>query len=309
MCGTNPPYRLWASFMCDKNATSASRLLAANKSAVHRGFAVRDLFFSLFQQARAALSETAQWPRFTGWFTSQRDLQESTMRRFLLVSTTLITLATAFDPIGMTSSWAADFAPPAVFASSWTGCFIGVHGGGGTQSDSQTGMSGAGGFGGGQAGCNYQIHNFVVGVEAEGAWSNIRTRNDTIVLAPGGMSSRASETNKSFYDVAMRLGYTFFDRTLIYTKIGVAWSNQSYNRVTTNPSGTTTANWVTPGLLLGEGFEYEITPQWIARIEMDMLFFDATNVTFATTGGSPGFIQTVTSRDVIGKVGLSYKFF
>ena len=42
---------------------------------------------------------------------------------------------------------------------------------------------------------------------------------------------------------------------------------------------------------------------------MDMLFFDATNVTFATTGGSPGFIQTVTSRDVIGKVGLSYKFF
>jgi outer membrane immunogenic protein len=231
------------------------------------------------------------------------------MRRFLLASTTLITLVTGFNSIATTSSWAADFAPPVVIASRWTGCFIGVHGGGGTQSDSQTTMSGVGVFGGGQVGCNYQIHDFVVGVEAEGAWSNIRTRNDTIILAPGGMSSKATETNKSFYDVTMRLGYTFFDRTLLYAKIGMAWSNQFYDRVTTNPSTTTTASWMTPGLLIGEGFEYQITPQWIARVEMDMLFFDATNVTFATTGGPSAFIQTVTSRNVIGKVGVSYKFF
>ena len=38
-------------------------------------------------------------------------------------------------------------------------------------------------------------------------------------------------------------------------------------------------------------------------------FFDATNVTFATTGGSPGFIQTVHSHDFVGRFGLSYKFF
>jgi hypothetical protein len=46
-------------------------------------------------------------------------------------------------------------------------------------------------------------------------------------------------------------------------------------------------------VLIGEGFECEITPQWLARIEMDMFFFDSTNVTFATTGGPPPFIQTV----------------
>jgi hypothetical protein len=33
-------------------------------------FAMRNLFFILFQQARAVLFETAQWPRFTGWLTS-----------------------------------------------------------------------------------------------------------------------------------------------------------------------------------------------------------------------------------------------
>jgi outer membrane immunogenic protein len=230
------------------------------------------------------------------------------MRSFLFASTTLITLATGFSLITAPSSWAADVAPPAAIASNWTGCFVGVQSGGGTQSDSQTGMSGIGMFGGGQAGCNYQIHSFVVGIEAEGAWSGIRSRNDTIVLTPGGASSTSTEKNKSFYDVAMRIGYTFFDRTLLYTKLGVAWSNQSYDRVTTNPTTTTTANWTAPGFLIGEGFEYQITPQWIARVEMDMLFFDVTNVTFATTG-TPGFIQTVSSRDFIGKVGLSYKFF
>ena len=133
----------------------------------------------------------------------------------------------------------------------------------------------------------------------------------TIILTPGGISSTATERNKSFYDVAVRFGYTFFDRTLIYTKLGVAWSNQSYNQVVITPpvmATTTTASWRTPGVLIGEGFECEITPQWIARIEVDMFFFDATDVTFAMTGGPPPFIQTVKSRDIVTKLGLSYKF-
>jgi len=215
------------------------------------------------------------------------------MRRFLLASTALIALAAGFSPVAMTSSWAADFAPPAVSAYNWTGCFIGAQVGGGTQFDSQTGMAGVGMLAGGQVGCNYQIHSFVVGIEAEGAWSNIRSR----------------ERNSSLYDVAVRFGYTFFHRTLIYTKLGVAWSNQSYDLVTNTPPATTTANWMTPGVVIGEGFECEITPQWIARIEMDMFFFDTTNVTFATTGGPPPFIQTVNARNVVAKLGLSYKVF
>jgi hypothetical protein len=39
------------------------------------------------------------------------------------------------------------------------------------------------------------------------------------------------------------------------------------------------------------------------------VFFDSTNVTFATTGGPPPFIQTVNSRNVVVKLGLSYKLF
>jgi outer membrane immunogenic protein len=171
----------------------------------------------------------------------------------------------------MTSAWAADFAPPAVIPYNWTGCFIGAQVGGGAQSDSQTGMTGIGMLGGGHAGCNYQIYSFVVGIEGEGAWTNLRSRNDNIILTPGGLSSTSTERTKSIYDVAVRFGYTFFDRTLIYTKLGVAWSNQSYDLATSTPT-TATANWSTPGVLIGEGFECEITPQWLARIEMDMFF-------------------------------------
>jgi hypothetical protein len=84
---------------------------------------------------------------------------------------------------------------------------------------------------------------------------------------------------------------------------------QSYDLATTAPTTTTTASWSTPGVVIGEGFECEIIPQWTARIEMDMFFFDTTNVTFATTGGPPPFIQTVNSHSVVVKLGLSYKVF
>jgi outer membrane immunogenic protein len=181
------------------------------------------------------------------------------MRRSLLASTTLIALAAGFSPVAVTSSWAGDFAPPAVIAYNWTGCFVGAQVGGGAQFDSQTGMSGIGMLGGGHAGCNYQIYSFVVGIEGEGAWTNLRSRNDNIILTPGGMSSTSTERTKSLYDVAVRFGYTFFDRTLIYTKLGVAWSNQSYDLVTNTT--TATADWRTLGVVIGEGFECEITPQ------------------------------------------------
>jgi outer membrane immunogenic protein len=300
-----------ALLQCDKNATSAKQIAGgAQELCILRLLRLPCAIYSfiLFQQAPAVLFEPAQWPRLTGWLTSQRDLEDPNMRRFLLASTTLIALAAGFSPAAMTSSWAADFAPPAVIPYNWTGCFVGAQVGGGAQSDSQTGMTGIGMLGGGHAGCNYQIYSFVVGIEGEGAWTNLRSRNDNIILTPGGMSSTSTERTKSIYDVAVRFGYTFFDRTLIYTKLGVAWSNQSYDIATSTPT-TATANWSTPGVLIGEGFECEITPQWLARIEMDMFFFDSTNVTFATTGGPPPFIQTVNSRNVVVKLGLSYKLF
>ena len=60
-------------------------------------------------------------------------------------------------------------APPPIF--SWTGCYIGVHVGAGWHVSDFAGgnvaASGVGAVGGGQAGCNLQWRQFVIGLEGE----------------------------------------------------------------------------------------------------------------------------------------------
>ena len=85
-------------------------------------------------------------------------------------------LATAsFLVLGSASVLAADLPvkyKPAPFIAapvfSWTGCYVGVHGGGGVMRDNWTDENGSGGLAGGQVGCNYQDGNWVFGVEGEG---------------------------------------------------------------------------------------------------------------------------------------------
>jgi opacity protein-like surface antigen len=62
-------------------------------------------------------------------------------------------------------------------ATDWTGCYAGVHAGGGIIDDtfvSPDGLNAVGGgaVAGGQAGCNYQTGIMVLGLEGDAAWSN-----------------------------------------------------------------------------------------------------------------------------------------
>jgi outer membrane immunogenic protein len=198
---------------------------------------------------------------------------------------------------------------PVAPAFSWTGFYIGAQAGGGAQFDSFTGKAGVGGLAGGVIGYNYQVTNaFVVGIEGEGFWSDIRSRADLANLTPGGFSSNSTETNTAFYDVAVRFGYLRFERTMVYGKVGAVWSNQKYNYSDIN-GNTINSTWTTPGVLIGGGFEHAITNNWLARWETDLLVFDATDATFNV--GGTGFTptrQTVNSINVLSKLGISYKF-
>src|SRR4051794_1578033 len=102
------------------------------------------------------------------------------------------------------------YAAPAP-VSTWTGCYIGAHGGAGVLHDQgfqEIGLlgdrHGTGGLAGGQIGCNYQSGMLVVGIEGEGFWSGMRVNVDqfsgsTLVLTQ-------SIKNKWDYDVAFRMG-------------------------------------------------------------------------------------------------------
>ena len=77
-------------------------------------------------------------------------------------------------------------APPYVApAWSWTGCYVGVHAGGGIHHSDYTDDAGQGGnigaVAGGQAGCNYQIRQLVVGIEGEAYWANLVAKDDFII--------------------------------------------------------------------------------------------------------------------------------
>src|SRR5258705_11141017 len=75
------------------------------------------------------------------------------------------------------------YAPAPVF--SWTGCYVGVHGGAGVLLDQgfqsegmQRDRHGIGGLAGGQIGCNYQTGMLVLGIEGESFWSGMKVKQD-----------------------------------------------------------------------------------------------------------------------------------
>ena len=109
--------------------------------------------------------------------------------------------------------------PPPLFYN-WTGLYVGVHAGGGW-ADLGFGDTGSGFIGGGQVGYNYQINQWVFGLEADVSGSGIK--NNLVSL---GSLFTASLNWNAFWTVTPRLGYAF-DNWLVYGKGGGAWADVS----------------------------------------------------------------------------------
>jgi outer membrane immunogenic protein len=233
-------------------------------------------------------------------------------------------LATAsFLVLGSASVLAADLpvkyrAAPIMAAPvfSWTGCYVGVHGGGGVMRDNWTDENGSGGLAGGQIGCNYQDGNWVFGVEGEGWWSGHKARYSD--LNSEGFGYTQTTRNKHDFSIAARAGIAF-DRTLVYGKAGWVWgrfdlddrqtySYQSYYY-------TDTASETLNGLLLGVGIEHAITPNWTIKAEYNYLRFGSKDFSFTycafndgPTYCYPSNIASYHADKQIFKIGVNYLF-
>jgi outer membrane immunogenic protein len=198
-------------------------------------------------------------------------------------------------------------APPiAAPVYSWSGCYVGGSGGG-IGSTSSFSTWGAGGYIGGQLGCNYQIGHLVVGIEGEGGWVDLNAKTTT-----GGVGFATTTSTKTNWDtdLAARFGIGI-DRYLPYAKVGAMWMNNNYSTVASGFGApvSTSGSATLPGFFFGFGIEYAMTPQWIARFETDFAFQNATSVNFTTNTVPP--TSTVASENQISlmaKVGVSYKF-
>ena len=175
-------------------------------------------------------------------------------------------------------------APPPVPVFSWTGFYIGGHGGYGL-SNSQ-GLDLKGGFAGGQVGYNYQMNNFVWGIEGDGAWADISQTNPFgVPLTKVSFDSLAS--------LRARLGVAF-GNALLYGTGGGGWGHLKLSAV-----GLSDSTWLS-GWTAGAGIEYAFTPNWTGKVEYLHYGFGGSETLFGVSVGKLD-VETI-------KAGINYKF-
>jgi outer membrane immunogenic protein len=226
------------------------------------------------------------------------------MVRKLLMSTVVLCGATgtAFAADLPTTKGAPVYTPPPPPIFTWTGLYIGAQAGyefG--HATTVTGGAGLPGYnpsgfdGGAHIGYNYQIGQFVAGIEGDVNGSNYNGSNTF-----GGLAY--STTDDVDGSVRGRLGIAW-DRALIYATGGAAFGNFR-NQYAAGPALDTVWN-TRVGWTVGGGIEYAIDNNWSLRAEYRYTDYPGfTN--FAATSLGANVYQHETDNRV--QLGVSYKF-
>jgi outer membrane immunogenic protein len=254
-----------------------------------------------------------------------------------LAAASLLSIATA----GAAS--AADMAvkalpvsPPATVYN-WTGWYVGVNGGWAFDNNSTGslvafaptfaaavaaggtptffGAKHEGGFGGGQVGYNWQMANWLVGVEADIQGADIG-RTSTVVFPGGGGIVPSTSTGRDHIDwfgtLRGRVGVTA-GPALFYGTGGLAYGGVKTNVTNVfvpvasgNALGSDSSTRV--GWAAGAGVEWGFAPNWTVRGEYLHMDLGRSNVTIADTA----FAGSATYRfshvvDAV-RVGVNYRF-
>jgi outer membrane immunogenic protein len=223
-------------------------------------------------------------------------------------------------------------APVYVAANTWTGFYIGANVGAGMNSHSlYNGQSNVTGFsdvpqngigigsgttsgilGGGQAGYNYQMGRFVLGIEGEIEAIGVSGHFATHTFGEAGDMSSDS---RYVATLTGRLGAVFQNDTLFYLKGGVAWDELKYKFSAVNPDGPGAYPGLTDsrtGWVLGFGAEYAISRQWTVKFEYEYIDFGTKTISFAQGFGNDEvtgpFTATSDQKLNVFKAGFNYKF-
>src|SRR5215467_6950745 len=185
--------------------------------------------------------------------------------------------------------------PPIPLVYNWTGFYAGGHLGVGWADGSNGGF-----LGGGQVGYNYQINQWVLGVEADiagttiGGSANATASINGVPVIAGSVSGGLDWVAT----LAPRFGYAF-DRWLVYGKVGGAWAHGSATASVAligTPFGSSiSVDETVSGWVLGVGTEYALRDNWTAKIEYNMMDF----------GSDSPFAD---NKFHVFKAGLNYRF-
>jgi outer membrane immunogenic protein len=256
------------------------------------------------------------------------------MRKIVLTFLALVLASLA------TGAYAADMAvkarpappPPPVF--SWTGFYVGLHGGGDWFSKDwfepatpiNVGCAGCPGpagnhtasswLAGGQIGFNYQAGMWLVGVEADGSWTDLKA---TSPLVPLPIVLQINSKTDAFGTIAGRVGVTA-NQALFFVKGGGAWAHDRFFTSGTpggpfpGPQGVPlqSADDTRWGWMVGAGIEYAFTNNWSVKAEYNYLDFGTRTETLqpvpANCPGCGAFQYDVRQHIDVVKVGFNYRF-
>ena len=186
---------------------------------------------------------------------------------------------------------------------SWTGFYVGAQAGGGWNNsrwddavDPVFNTNGSGAIFGGQIGYNYQINQFVIGMEVDLAGS-------TAQGAAECAANQVCEAKQDYLASARgRLGYTI-DRLHVYGDGGLAFTNYKFDSFTSSFhesfSGGSRVGW-TAGL----GVEYAFTDHWTGGFEWNYYDFGSK----AGQNSTPGFFINIRNTENVAVARVNYKF-
>ena len=208
-------------------------------------------------------------------------------------------------------------APPVPTTYNWTGFYIGADGGygWGTSSGTLTNAAGAslapysynvnGPIAGGFIGGNYQINQFVIGLEGDWQWADLTGNGGSIASLGAGGPFAISTTVNDYGSIRGRLGVAF-DRASRGRSAPAAGPGATFPPPTSTAPSRSARSAATPRM---------VGPSAAAsNTHSPTMFSDGSNTVIPTSGsvsGSPalGFAEAgndVTINDI--RAGIAYKF-
>ncbi|MEN3931253.1 outer membrane protein [Microvirga sp. W0021] len=253
------------------------------------------------------------------------------MKKILLAGAALAVLA-----VGTAS--AADLpsrrtAPPAYIPPvfTWTGFYVGLNAGYAFNGDNKlknlnfngyypdsfgaTDKSDDGSFtGGGQIGYNYQMGSFVIGLEADFNYIDLKRESTSYNYTAAGLAYdelRGQNKVEWFGTVRPRVGFTPVDRLLVFVTGGLAYgsvkTSAAYSDFATGYTLSGSKSDTRVGWTVGAGLEYAITDNFTVKGEY--AYVDLGDKRRIWTDINANQLSTKESTDFhVVRAGVNYKF-
>jgi outer membrane immunogenic protein len=248
------------------------------------------------------------------------------MNRYLWVFAGVLVLAGSVETASAADLPRSPYPPqaPTMMPYSWSGFYVGFNGGGGWGTSSWDGLPSSfsmrGALVGGQAGYNWQVGQFLWGVEGDIDWSSVASRgftgcdlganncnpqSGTAVCTVGGVTGTCGTSNDFLATIRGRVGVAV-DRWMPFVTAGVAFGNIRTTGPISPPNALGTVDFVgddvaRPGWTVGGGLEFALpSNNWTVKVEY--LYVDLGSAPVCSGCGNATFTENVV------RAGFNYRF-